>query len=190
MAGARLFNQRFLARSVLSFWFTEHGRNEWFSRNPEFDKEIRRRFGAAYEAARLGRLDAMRTTPNGSLALLLLLDQFSRNLFRDSPVAFAADPEARDIAREALRRRFDMIAPKKRRAFFYMPFMHSEDLKDQELCVALFKARLPGSFNLRYAKDHRDIIARFGRFPHRNKIVGRQPTPEEIAYLEAGGFNP
>lgn len=190
MSGAPLIDQRALTKSILNFWFKEHGRNDWFARRRSFDAQVRRRFWAAFEAARAGRLGAMRAAPESALALSILLDQFSRNLFRDDPHAFEQDEKARLIAHEALSRRFDMIMPGKRRAFFYMPFMHSEALADQDLCVALFKARMPASFNLRYAKDHRAIVARFGRFPHRNRILGRQSTPEEIAYLEAGGFNP
>ncbi len=189
-APAALIDHRRLARSILDFWFKEHGRNDWFARRTRFDAEIRRRFGVAHESALAGRLDALRADADGALALILLLDQFSRNLYRDDARAFIGDEKARAIARGAIRRRFDMIAPRARRAFFYMPFMHSEALADQELSVGLFRARLPGSYNLRYAEDHRAIIARFGRFPHRNKILGRASTPEEIAYLAAGGFDP
>jgi uncharacterized protein (DUF924 family) len=190
MAGAPLIDQRALTQSILHFWFEEHGRNDWFARRAAFDAEVQLRFRTTFDAARAGRLEAMRAAPESALALIILLDQFSRNLFRDDPRAFAQDEKARGIAREALRRRFDMIAPERRRPFFYMPFMHSEALADQDLCVSLFKARLPASFNLRYAEDHRAIIARFGRFPHRNRVLGRPSTPEEIAYLESGGFNP
>jgi uncharacterized protein (DUF924 family) len=187
---AAIFDHRELARSILGFWFEEHGRNDWFARRDAFDSEIRRRFGEAHRAAVAGELDAMRASADGALALIITLDQFSRNLYRDDPRAFAADAKACDIARGAIDRRFDMVAPKARRAFFYMPFMHSEDLADQELSVALFKARLPGSYNLRYAEDHRAIIRRFGRFPHRNKVLGRESTAEEFAFLAAGGFDP
>lgn len=190
MPAETFFDQRRLAQSILDFWFIEHGRNDWFSRRARFDAEIRRRFGAAHEAALSGKLDALRAGADGALALILLLDQFSRNLYRDDGRAFAGDEKARAVAREATRRRFDMIASRARRAFFYMPFMHSEALVDQELCVRLFRARLPGSYNRRYAEDHRAIVARFGRFPHRNKVLGRVSTPDEIAYLAAGGFNP
>jgi uncharacterized protein (DUF924 family) len=189
-APAALIDQQALARSILHFWFDEHGRNDWFARRARFDAEIRRRFGAAHAAALAGKLDAMRANPDGALALILLLDQFSRNLYRDDACAFAGDEKARAIAREALARRFDMISPRARRAFFYMPFMHSEALADQELCVRLFTARLPGSYNHRYAEDHRAIVARFGRFPHRNQVLGRRSTPAEAAYLAGGGFNP
>lgn len=120
----------------------------------------------------------------------MLLDQFSRNLFRDTPRAFAQDPHALSLARDAIDRRFDMIADPQARAFFYMPFMHSESLAAQEECVRLFKARKPQGNNVAFAIQHRDIIRRFGRFPHRNHILGRQSTPAERAYLAAGGFNP
>ncbi|HXI85866.1 MAG TPA: DUF924 family protein [Parvularculaceae bacterium] len=190
MAGAARINGAALARSILDFWFVEHGRDDWFARRQKFDDEIRERFGAAHQAARAGELEPLRADPDGALALIILLDQFSRNLFREDKRAFEQDAEARDIAREAIERGFDMAAPEKRRAFFYMPFMHSEDLADQARSVALFKERLPGSYNERYAVDHCDIIKRFGRFPHRNRILGRRSTPEETAYIESGGFNP
>ncbi|MGE0407874.1 MAG: DUF924 family protein [Amphiplicatus sp.] len=190
MTARRRFDQRALARAVLSFWFDEHGFAAWFTRDDAFDIAIRRRFGAAHEAAWAGALDAMRADADGALALIIILDQFSRNLFRNDARAFAADQKARGLARNALSRRFDMIATPARRAFFYMPFMHSENLADQDFCVALFKARLAGSASVPYAEEHRAIIRRFGRFPHRNKALGRTSTREEIAYLAAGGFNP
>ncbi|WP_425410971.1 DUF924 family protein [Hyphococcus sp.] len=178
------------AESILSFWFEESKPYQWFRRDTAFDDEIRRRFGALHDAAKAGKLDAWRTHPQHCLALIILLDQFSRNIYRDDPRAFAQDEQALDVAREALRRRFDQLYGPKERAFFYMPFMHSENLRVQEECVALFKAQLPGTMNLPFAIEHRDIIDRFGRFPHRNKILGRKSTPDEITFLKAGGFNP
>lgn len=175
--------------AVLGFWFEEAGPGRWFSKRASFDEEIRRRFGPLYAEAACGRLDAWRVRPDGALALIILLDQFSRNLFRDRPDAFAQDARALALAEGAIARRFDMIAPKKRRPFFYMPFMHSENLDDQNRSVELFKARLPASANLPFAKEHRDIIVRFGRFPHRNAVLGRAMRAEEAAYLAAGGFS-
>ena len=124
----------------------------------------------------------------GALALLLILDQFSRNMFRRDPRAFASDPFARIIAARAIDRRFDMAATAPVRAFFYLPFMHSEALSDQRRSVRLFKARMPASSNLAFAKDHCAIIARFGRFPHRNETLDRESTREEIQFLKNGGF--
>lgn len=178
------------AEAVLSFWFGETKPYQWFRRDGTFDRTVRARFGALHEAAGAGRLNVWRAHPRHSLSLILILDQFSRNIWRDDPRAFTWDAHALRIAREALRRRFDMLVNDRKKAFFYMPFMHSEDLSVQEETVRLFKAQLPGAMNLPYAIEHRDIIARFGRFPHRNRILGRQSTPEEIAFLKAGGFNP
>ena len=176
--------------AVLSFWFEQSKPWQWFRRDEKFDTAIETRFGALHEAAKQGRLDVWRAHPRYCLSLILILDQFSRNLHRDTPQAFAQDAQALEIARQALSRRFDHLVDDKRRAFFFMPFMHSEDLAVQEECVALFKARLPSGMNLPYAVEHRDIVKRFGRFPHRNKIFGRRSTPEEISFLKAGGFNP
>jgi uncharacterized protein (DUF924 family) len=119
---------------------------------------------------------------------VLLHDQLSRNLHRASPRAYAQGERARAVANEAIRRRFDMIASTEARPFFYLPFMHSEDLRDQERSVALYTARLPAASNLWYARHHRAIIRRFGRFPHRNSVLGRASTPEEVAFLRQGGF--
>jgi len=176
------------ADDVVRFWFVESGKKKWFRGGPVFDAEIRARFSGQHAAASAGLLDAWRATPTGALALLLILDQFSRNLFRRDPRAFASDAYARMIASGAVARRFDKIAAPDVRAFFYLPFMHSEDLDDQHRSVALFKATMPASSNLAYAVDHCEIIRRFGRFPHRNEIVGRVSTREEITYLENGGF--
>ena len=178
------------ADAVRRFWFVESNPYQWYRRDRRFDEIIRLRFGALHQAARAGRLDAWRAHPQHSLSLILLLDQFSRNIFRDDTRAFAQDGQALDCAREAIRRRFDQRAEARARAFFYMPFMHAEDLAVQEESVALFKARLPGPANLPYAIEHRDIVKRFGRFPHRNRIFGRASTPAETAFLKAGGFNP
>ena len=177
------------ADEVVRFWFEDSGRKKWFRGGPQFDAEIRARFAGHYAAAAAGLLDHWRATPDGSLALLLLLDQFSRNMFRRDARAFAADPFARMIASGAIARRFDKIAAAETRAFLYLPFMHSEILADQERSVALFKATMPAFGNLRYAVEHAGIIRRFGRFPHRNAYVGRRSTAEEIAYLRNGGFS-
>ena len=178
------------AEAILSFWFEEAKPYQWFRRDDAFDAEIRARFGALHKAACEGRLDVWRAHPRHSLALIILLDQFSRNMFRDTARAFAQDPQALDVAREAIRRRFDGLYEPRERAFFYMPFMHSEALAAQDECVALFKTRLPMSGNLSYAIQHCAIVRAYGRFPHRNRILGRTSSPEEIAYMKAGGFNP
>lgn len=178
------------ANSILNFWFVKTKPYQWFRRDKIFDQNVRDRFGALHGAACNGRCDVWRAHPVYALALIILLDQFSRNIYRDDARAFAQDGLALDVAREALRRRFDQLHGAKERAFFYMPFMHSEDLIVQEESVALFKARLPKSNNVDYAIEHCAILRQFGRFPHRNKCLGRHPTPGEIAFLKAGGFNP
>ena len=176
--------------AVLRFWFEETKPYQWYRRDDAFDAAIKTRFGALHDAAKAGDLDVWRAHPVYSLSLILILDQFSRNLFRDTPGAFAQDDQALDCAREALARRFDHLVNDQRRAFFYMPFMHAETLPVQEECVGLFKAQLPTTMNVPFAIEHHDIVKRFGRFPHRNKVFGRTSTPEEIAFLKAGGFNP
>ena len=178
------------AEAVLSFWFIETKPYQWFRRDLSFDAEIASRFGALHEAARQGRLDVWRAHPRHALALIIILDQFSRNLFRDTPGAFASDAQALAVAKDAIARRFDKLYAAKERAFFYMPFMHSESIAEQERCVALFKATLPDTMNLPFAVEHWEIIHRFGRFPHRNRVLGRASTSAEIAFLRAGGFNP
>lgn len=158
----------------------------WYRQSEDFDAMIEDRFRDAYEAARAGELDGWAETARGSLALVLLLDQFSRNLFRDDARAYAQDVRCREIVDAALERGFDQELPEAETAFLYMPLMHSEDLADQDTCVALF-AKVPNSDNLKYAQEHRDVIVRFGRFPHRNDVLGRASTDEELAYLAAGG---
>jgi uncharacterized protein (DUF924 family) len=178
------------AEAILHFWFEESKPYQWFRRDHAFDRTIKSRFGALHEAAIAGKLDVWRAHSRHSLSLIILLDQFSRNIYRDDPRAFAQDAQALDVAREAIRRRFDKLYDARERAFFYMPFMHSEDMGVQEECVALFKSQLPSTMNVPYAIEHRDIVKRFGRFPHRNQIFARASTPEEVAFLKAGGFNP
>lgn len=178
------------AESILTFWFEEAKPYQWFRRDDDFDAEIARRFAHYVAAAKAGHLDVWRAHPRYSLALIILLDQFSRNLFRDTPRAFAQDAQALEIAREAIRRRHDKLADDRTKAFYYMPFMHAEDLNVQIESVALFKAHLPSTMNMPFAIEHYEIVRDYGRFPHRNKILGRESTQAEIAFLKAGGFNP
>jgi uncharacterized protein (DUF924 family) len=172
--------------AVIEFW-RDAGYEKWFTADPEFDKEVRERFAGVHEAAAAGKLDAWASTADGALALLIVLDQFSRNIFRGTARAFAADAAAREVARRALASNFDREVDPAMRAFFFLPFMHSEDLADQEYCVELYRA-LGDPEGIKYAEIHRDAIARFGRFPHRNEMLGRQSSAEEIAYLDSGGF--
>jgi uncharacterized protein (DUF924 family) len=170
---------------VVVFW-REAGPARWFRKDAAFDDEFRARFLSAHEAACRGELDDWALDAQGALALLILLDQFPRNAFRGTPRMFESDAKARDVAREALRRGFDAQADEQLRTFFYLPFMHSEQLADQDLAVEL--TRKLGDEAARYAIIHRDIIERFGRFPHRNALLGRVTTPEEQRFLDDGGF--
>jgi len=174
------------AADVVSFW-KEAGPERWFNKNAAFDKEIRERFFDTYEAAAAGRLSDWEQSAQGALALLILLDQFPRNMFRGDARAFATDPLARAITAGAIIRGFDSQVPKELRSFFYLPFEHSEDLADQERCIALNKATGDAD-GLKWAEIHADIIRRFGRFPHRNAALGRTTTLEERAFLDGGGF--
>lgn len=172
------------AGEVLRFWFDEHA-GDWFVKNPAFDKAIRERFLALHEEAAAGRLARWAEEPRGALALVIALDQFPRNLFRGEARAFATDPMAREIARRILERGWDKAMAQPERLFIYLPFEHSESLADQDLCVSLMK-----DFDERqrwYAERHREIIRRFGRFPHRNAALGRTSTPAEIEFLKEPG---
>lgn len=182
---------------ILGFWFSEGPdtfREAWFRRDDAFDAAIRGRFGATAAAAREGGFADWAGAPEGALALAILLDQFPRNLHRGSAEAFAADATMRGIARVAvLGRRFDLALTPTQRPFLYLPFEHSEAMADQDLSVALFEglrdhpphARPGGAID--YAWRHREVIARFGRFPHRNAALGRASTAAEEAWLAAGG---
>jgi len=174
------------SQAVLAFW-RDAGYDKWFTRNDDFDREIRERFLATHEAAALGRLADWEASAEGALALMILLDQFPRNMFRGTARAFATDKLAREIATRALDKGFDRDTPATLRSFFYLPFEHSEELADQERSLALYRA-LGDENNMKYADIHADIIRKFGRFPHRNEILGRQTTAEEQAFLDGGGF--
>lgn len=176
------------ADEIVSFW--KAGEESWFKSDPDpaFDAAIRERFLETYEAGAAGKLSDWNRSPNGALALVLLLDQFPRNMFRGTPRAFASDRPALEVAKGAIIAEHDQQVPKELHTFFYMPFMHSEELAEQERCVA-YMQKEGKQENVKYAEIHRDAIARFGRFPHRNEILGRTSTPEELAYLEGGGFS-
>jgi uncharacterized protein (DUF924 family) len=179
-------------REILEFWFGEDlkPRKIWFTQNSSFDQEIRSRFLSLHTQAATGQLDTWITSPESCLALVLLLDQFSRNMFRGKPQAFATDPKALQVAQMAIAQHFDQQLPPVQRQFFYYPLEHTEDLECQHQAVKLFEqfknnAELNDSYV--YALKHRDIIERFGRFPHRNSILGRASTPEEIEFLKQSG---
>ena len=171
---------------VLAFWRTA-GPDTWFEKVDAFDAEIRARFLITYQVAAAGRLAAWEDDPEGALALTIVLDQFPRNMFRGDARTYAADPLARAVADRAIARGFDQHFPTIERRFFYLPFEHSENLADQERAVALNRAA-GDEEGIKYAEIHADIIRRFGRFPHRNRMLGRVTTPEEQAFLDAGGF--
>jgi uncharacterized protein (DUF924 family) len=174
------------AAEIVSFW-REAGYERWFEADEAFDRTIRERFLAIHEAAARGECDSFEESPEGVLALAILFDQFPRNMFRGGAHAFATDPLARGVARRSIDRGFDRAIDETMRIFLYMPFMHSEALADQDLGVRLFEA-LGDPEQLKYARHHREIIARFGRFPHRNRALGRETTAEEQAFLDGGGF--
>ena len=173
------------ATDVVAFW-REAGARRWFAKDDAFDRQFRERFLAAHEQAARRALDHWTRDAEGMLALLVLLDQFPRNAFRGSAHMYATDPLARHFARLAIEQGFDAATDRSLRVFFYLPFEHSEEAADQDLAV-----RLIGTLDreaLEYAQLHRDVIRRFGRFPHRNSVLGRATTPAEQAYLDDGGF--
>jgi uncharacterized protein (DUF924 family) len=171
---------------VLAFWFSAEVQPKWYEKDDAFDAICRERFGAASEAAIAGALDAWTATPEGALALVILLDQIPRNVHRGTPRAFSGDDKALATAKAAIAKGFDTALPSDRRNFLYMPFQHSERLEDQERGMELFAANDVAD-GLKYMTAHRDIIARFGRFPHRNAILGRASTPEELDFLQQPG---
>lgn len=171
---------------VVSFW-QEAGPAAWFTKDAGFDETCRSRFLNAYEQAASGALAGWEETPDGALALVILLDQMPRNMFRGDKRTWATDPLALAVADRALAKGFDREVPFGLQQFFYLPFMHAEDLAAQERSLALYEAHGDPE-NLKWARHHRDIIARFGRFPHRNEVLGRESTPEEVAYLETDPF--
>jgi uncharacterized protein (DUF924 family) len=172
---------------VLRFWFSAETKPKWFNGGAEFDAEVRTVLGPTLEAAARGDLAAWEGDRDGALALVLLLDQVPRNIFRGTPRAFAHDAEARRVARIVLERGWDLEVPIDRRAFLYLPFEHSEDLADQELSVRLFRERTEDPEYVKYAEAHLDVIRRYGRFPHRNAALGRESTEAEKAYLAQPG---
>ncbi|MEX2202083.1 MAG: DUF924 family protein [Dongiaceae bacterium] len=180
-------------RALLDFWFSAYARERWFVKEAAFDAELARRFAAQQRAAADGRLSDWERTPDSALALVLLLDQLPRNLFRNDPRAFASDEDARAVAGRAIARGFERETPLDRRKFFYLPYEHSENLADQDRAIELFRAWLaahgpdPGEKlieQLWYAERHHEIIRRFGRFPHRNQALGRPSTEAEIEFLK------
>lgn len=172
---------------VTSFWL-EAGENRWFTKDAAFDGALRVRFGGAAAEARNGAFDRWGETPEGALGLIILLDQVPRNIHRGSPLAFASDARALKVAKQSIGRGYHWRLPAPRAMWLLMPFEHSESIDDQWRCLSLFQS-LGLNEMAHWAKLHLDIIARFGRFPHRNAVLGRKSNPAEIAFLKAGGFS-
>ncbi|MEZ5871237.1 MAG: DUF924 family protein [Nitratireductor sp.] len=174
-------------QQVLDFW-RSIGPEGWFRRNDVVDEAIRTKFGALHQQAAAGGLASWGNEASPALALVIVLDQFSRNMFRNDPRAFAQDELACEIASAALAAGYDREVAPDLGTFFFMPFMHSERIAEQERCVRLFHAANEPE-SLKYAKTHRDVVRRFGRFPHRNPALGRHTTDAERAFLDGGGFS-
>ena len=169
-------------REVLDFWFAEGMQRRWFRATPALDAEVRTRFEALWHEAATGSLDHWAAGADGALALVIVLDQFPLNMFRGEPRAFSTEGKAVAVTLDAVARGLDAELEGPRKAFLYLPLMHSEDMAHQEASVRLFEAA-GLTENARFARHHRELIRRFGRFPHRNAILGRASTPEELAYL-------
>jgi uncharacterized protein (DUF924 family) len=172
---------------IIAFW-REAGKERWWKKDDAFDAAIRLRFFVVWENARGGGLQSWRTSDDGLLALTIVLDQFPRNMFRGDARTYATDALAREVASQAIAAGADRRVDQTLRQFLYMPFMHSETLADQQRCVALFNAAGEPE-SAKFAEGHADIVRRFGRFPHRNKILGRTTTEDEQTFLDEGGFS-
>lgn len=175
---------------VLAFWLDECAPSDWYKSDPVFDAKIRDKFQAAWQEAKEGALGLWLTYPSGTLAYIILTDQFPRNMFRDSAAAFDTDDLARAAAKMAIERHWDMKIDEPARQFFYLPLMHAENLCDQDRAVRLIHTRMPdtGAQNAPHAQAHRQIIRDFGRFPYRNAALGRRSTQAEQDFLDAGGY--
>lgn len=188
MARARAESRVGDSGNIMGFWFDEAEAEKWYAKDPQFDQDLTNLFGAAYAAAAVGELEDWAESAAGTVALCILLDQFPRNMFRGTPQAFASDGQALAITEGALARGLDGQMPSAHKQFLYMPLMHSEQLADQERCVTLFRALADADPDYEKAHDfavaHRDIVVRFGRFPHRNEVLGRESSDEEIAFLK------
>lgn len=171
---------------VINFWFSERVKPLWFKKSAELDREIEQRFFDTYQLAKTDVLDDWRENPHGALALIIVLDQFPRNMFRNTSQAFATDDKAVELTKYAVEHNYQENLSTEQQAFLYMPMMHSEDKADQTKCVELF-TQLGKENNLKFAIKHQKIIDRFGRFPHRNEMLGRESTPAEREFLKQPG---
>lgn len=175
---------------VLAFWLDEIGEDGWYEADPAVDAEITRRFKPLWQSAKEGALSLWMTYPSGTLAYLILTDQFSRNMFRGAPEAYSMDPAALALSKIAVEKDWDLKIDEPARQFFYLPMMHSECISDQERCIRMLMTRMPetGASNLLHARAHRDVIRKFGRFPFRNEALERRTLETELAFLEDGGY--
>jgi len=171
-------------QDLIEFWFSEEASNHWFNSTKAFDRTLSEAYEDTWVEAKQGKLDYWRQSAVGSLALIIVLDQLPLNMFRGQAKSFSTEAQSREVAYVAIEKDFDQELPSNQKSFMYMPFMHSEDLDDQALAVKLFnKPGLEG--NYRFARHHYNIVERFGRFPHRNKILGRKSSDAEIEYLKS-----
>ena len=171
---------------VIKFWFEELTPKDWWVKSDQLDSKIKHQFSELHKIAKEGKLETVRNSPEARLAELIVLDQFSRNIYRDTPDAFSCDELALSLAKEAVAIGDDMKLPQFKRPFIYMPYMHSESLEVHDEAVKLFE-KLGLEDSLKFEHAHRDIIVRFGRYPHRNKILGRDSTTEELEFLTQPG---
>ncbi|MDH5183582.1 MAG: DUF924 domain-containing protein [Gammaproteobacteria bacterium] len=172
------------AKEILDFWFAPECKACWFNATSEMDEMIRRQFEATWQAARDNKLQSWMDSANGCLALVIILDQFPLNMYRGKAESFLTEAAAREVSRHAIEQGFEQDMSDERKLFLFLPFMHSENIQDQDESLALF-AKADMQDGLRFAKHHRDIVARFGRFPHRNNILGRENSAEEDAYMHS-----
>jgi uncharacterized protein (DUF924 family) len=173
-------------QEVIKFWFDELSPKDWWIKSDELDLKIRNRFGKLHQLAKEGKLESIRSFPEGKLSEIIVLDQFSRNIYRNTPEAFACDEFALSLAKKAVAIGDDIKLSQEKRVFIYMPYMHSESLEVHDEAVELFE-KLGVEESLKFEHSHRDIILRFGRYPHRNTVLGRESTPEEIEFLRGPG---
>lgn len=171
---------------VIHFWFNEIEPKSWWLKDEAFDRQIQRRFGKLHQQANAGELFSWRDSAEGSLAEIIILDQFSRNIFRNQAASFASDPLALALAQNAIAKGFDKDLPATQRSFMYLPFMHSESLLIHSIAIELYES-LGLASNLEFEQRHKAIIERFGRYPHRNTVLGRRSTEEELAFLQQPG---
>lgn len=178
--------QEFPYQKVIEFWFSDITPEQWWKKDASFDALIQNRFGELHHQAKAGELFLWRDSAEGSLAEIIVLDQFSRNIYRDLPDSFACDPQALALAQSAIAQGFDLELDESKRSFMYLPFMHSESALIHNVAVKLYEA-LGNDYNLEFEHKHKAIIDRFGRYPHRNTILGRESSSEELAFLSEPG---